>query len=131
MVNAEFDHQTGILNTCFEGEVFLHEIFDYIVATKENRSYPRFLKILTDATNAQMSFSPEDLNRIVEENKKSLEKYDYIIDAIVVDSPKVAALSVLYQEIAKASNYRFMVFSTRAAAVKWLDSNNPKLFNTN
>ena len=55
------------------------EIVDYIIATKENGSYPRVLKILTDATEAIMNFSPGDLSRIVEENYKSIEKYDWNI----------------------------------------------------
>ena len=122
MVRTEFNHQTGILNSKFEGDVNINEIVDYVIATRENKSYPRILKILTDATTANMDFTPRDLTLIVEENYRSLEKYDFIIDAILLKSPKETALSILYQELAKTNKYIFQVFSTKEAAVKWLQS---------
>ncbi|RLD66422.1 MAG: hypothetical protein DRI95_06780 [Bacteroidetes bacterium] len=121
MIIVKFDSKKGTLHSKFEGKVTLKEIVDYIVATKENKSYPRVLKILTNATHADMVFSPEDLAIIVEENYKSLEKYEYIIDAIVISSPKETAFSVLYQELAKTKKYLFQVFSTDKAAIEWLD----------
>ncbi len=121
MIIVKFDSKKGTLHSKFEGKVTLKEIVDYIVATKENKSYPRVLKILTNATHADMVFSPEDLAVIVEENYKSLEKYEYIIDAIVISSPKETAFSVLYQELAKTKKYLFQVFSTDKAAIEWLD----------
>jgi len=120
MVSEKFNPQTGILDSTFEGDVSLTEIVDYIIATKENRSYPRKLKILTDATKANMKLAPDDLSKIVEENIKSIEKYDYIFDAIVLMSPKETALSLLYQELAKSNKYQFQIFSTREAAIEWL-----------
>ena len=123
MVIAEFNPQTGILDSKFVGDVAIKEIIDYIIATKKNESYPRVLKILTDASKANMNFLPDDLVKIVEENNKSIEKYDYIIDAIVLSSPKETALSILYQELAKNKKYKFQVFSTREAAAKWLTNN--------
>ena len=120
MVTSRFNHETGILDSNFMGEVTLKEIIDYIAATSENKSYPRKLKILTDATNSSMNFSAGDLLAIVNENNKSLENYQYIIDAIVIESPKETALSILYQEIAKNPKYKFRTFSTREAAYEWL-----------
>lgn len=120
MVVAKFNDQTGILDSNFIGDVTLKEVIDYIAATRENKSYPRKLKILTDATNSNMNFSAGDLLAIVNENNKSLENYQYIIDAIVIESPKETALSILYQEIAKNPKYKFRIFSTREAAYEWL-----------
>ncbi len=120
MVVAKFNDQTGLLDSNFMGEVTLKEVIDYIIATKENKSYPRKLKILTDATNSNMNFNAGDLLAIVNENNKSLENYQYIIDAIVIESPKETALSILYQEIAKNPKYKFRTFSTREAAYEWL-----------
>ncbi len=122
MVIAKFNQQTGILDSNFTGDVTLKEVVDYIIATKENKSYPRKLKILTDATNSNMNFNASDLYAIVDENNKSLEQYQYIIDAIVIESPKETALSILYQEIAKNPKYKFRIFSTRDAAAEWLST---------
>lgn len=122
MVITEFNHQAGILDSNFTEDVTLKEIVDYIDATKENKTYPRKLKILTDATNSIMEFTASDLCKIVAANNQSLEQYQYIIDAIVIESPKETALSMLYQEIAKNKKYKFQVFSTREAAIEWLSS---------
>ena len=92
MVKSDFNPETGVLDSRFEGKVYIKEIVDYIDATRLNKEYPRFLKILTDATKADMIFVPTDLNKIVEANNASLEQYDYIIDAIVIQSSKETAV---------------------------------------
>ncbi len=120
MVKTSFDKQTGILHSIFQGEVTIDKLVDYIRATKNNTDYPRKLKIFTDSEHAEMNFSPADLMRIVEENYNSLEKYTFIHDAIVVDSPRVTAITMLYQELAKTNKYKFEVFSSRDAALQWL-----------
>ena len=121
MVIAEFNQETGILDTRFEGSITTQQLVNYIDATKENTSYPRTLKILTDATKADMIFHHQELELIVEANFKSLERYDCIIDAIVIDAPKEMALSMLYKELSKTNKYKFQVFSTREAAIAWLE----------
>lgn len=123
MVSKEFNKTTGILAATYKGNVTLKEIVDYIIATKENNSYPRSLKILTDAAEANMNFSAKDLSVIAEENYKSLEKYDHITDAIILTSPKETALSMLYKELVKTNKYKFKVFSTKDAAIRWLELN--------
>lgn len=121
VVKAIFNNQLGILDSKFEDHVSIEEIVDYIRATKNNKTHPRTLKILTDATQAIMDFSPDDLMRIVEENNKSLLQYDFIIDGIVINGPRETALSFLYQELAKTDNYKFEIFSTRKTAQEWLE----------
>ena len=123
MVNVEFNYKSGILETTFKGEIYLKEIIDYIISTKENKSYPRILKIITDSRNANFNFTINDLEAIISENNKSLEKYDFIIDAIIVDNPKETAISMLYQEIGKNVKYKFDVFNSKEAAIKWLANN--------
>lgn len=123
MIITKFNSLTGILDTKFTGDITAQEIIEYIVDTRNNTSYPRSLKILTDATEANMLLNKNDLSPIVKENIKSLEKYDYMIDAIVISSPKEAALSMLFMELTKTEKYKFKVFSTRTAANYWLETN--------
>lgn len=120
MVTTTFNNQNKILEAQFKGDVYLKEIIDYINATKTNSSYPRKLKILTDAKRANFKFNSSDLNAIVLANNQSLENYQAIIDAIIISAPKAAALTVLYQELSKNKKYHFNVFSTHKAALNWL-----------
>jgi hypothetical protein len=122
MVTTKFNQKTKILESKFGGNVTLSEIVNYIVATKENKIYPRKLKILTDSIDAIFNFSIEDLEIIVEENFKSLEKYDSIIDAIIIDDPKNTVLSMLYLELTKTNKYKFEIFATKRAALDWLNN---------
>jgi hypothetical protein len=122
MVRTKFNQQTNILESKFEGNVILSEIVNYIIATKDNKSYPRKLKILTDSMDAIFNFTIKDLEIIVEENYKSLEKYDLIIDAIIIDDPKNTVLSMLYLELAKTNKYKFEIFATKSAAIDWLNN---------
>ncbi|MDP3359988.1 MAG: hypothetical protein Q8S41_11660 [Lutibacter sp.] len=121
MVTTKFNPKTKILESKFEGNVTLAEVVNYIVATKENKTYPRKLKILTDSIDAVFNFTIEDLEIIVEENYKSLEKYELIIDAIIIDDPKNTVLSMLYLELAKTNKYKFEIFATKSAALDWLN----------
>ena len=122
MVISKFNEQTWVLESEFVGEVTFTEVVNYIISTKENKTYPRVLKIKTNATNADFNFSIDDLETIVIENEKSLEKYDFIIDAIIVDNPKTTVLSMLYQELEKNDKYRFNIFSTDKGASQWLEN---------
>ncbi|PKP13137.1 MAG: hypothetical protein CVU08_06855 [Bacteroidetes bacterium HGW-Bacteroidetes-3] len=122
MVTAKFNQQTNILESKFEGNVILSEIVNYIITTKENKSYPRKLKILTDSVDGNFNFTIDDLKIIVEENYKSLEKYELIIDAIIIDDPKNTVLSMLYLELAKTNKYKFEIFATKSAAIDWLNN---------
>ena len=122
MIEVSFNQETGILYANYKGDISLKQIRDYIIATKENKSYPRDLKILSDGSEAIFKVLPNELGLIVEENNKSLEAYNSIVDAIVLSGPKETALSMLYQEIAKNKKYKFRIFSTREAAIKWLET---------
>jgi len=121
MLTWDFNHQTGILETKYMGNIYLQEVVDYIRSTKENKDHPRDLKIISDASQAIFVFTINDLEVIINENNASLEKYDSIIDALIVEDPKSTALSILYQRLERNNKYKFNVFSTHEAAEEWLD----------
>lgn len=125
MVYYDFDHQKQIMISRFEGDILLKEIIDYIDAARFNKEYPRKLKILTDSRRSNMLLTPEDLPKIVEANLKSLEVYEYIVDAIVLENPNDTAISYLYGEISRTGNYFFKLFSTYDSALTWLLNFNP------
>ena len=82
------------------------------------------MKILSNATKANMVLKADDLSVIVEENIQSLEKYDYIIDAIIIANPNEAVYTLLYEKLSATNKYKFKVFSTREAAYHWLTNQN-------
>ncbi|MHB1107980.1 MAG: hypothetical protein ACYCZ2_16620 [Lutibacter sp.] len=123
MIISKYNQQTEILETEFTEDVILEEIINYIISIKENKIYPRFLKIKTNATISNFDFSIDDIGTIVIENNKLLEKYDFISDAIIVDNPRATAITMIYQKLAeKNDKYRFNVFSTNKGASEWLEN---------
>ena len=122
MVISEYNPKIGILESKFKDVVRLQEVIDYIRATKENKTYPRVLKIITDSKDATFEFSAQDLGTIVKENNKSLDQYDQIIDAIIINNPKATAITMLYQELSKNEKYMVRIFSSSNAALSWLEN---------
>jgi predicted oxidoreductase (fatty acid repression mutant protein) len=121
MVETKFNNKTNILETNYLGEVSCDEVVDYIVATKLNSELPRTLKIISDTRKGVFNFSIEDLGKIVDANNQSLEHYDAIIDAIIVDNPKNTVLTVLFKQLATTKKYKFEIFASKSAAINWLN----------
>ena len=120
MIRETFNSTEGYLESNWTGDVSVQEIVAYIRRTKENRDYPRKLKILSNALDASINLSIDDLKLISGENKESLKNYDSITDAFVVQEAIVAALSTMYMKISQVRDYRFKIFSTKQAAEHWL-----------
>ena len=129
MIISIYNQQTEILETEFTKDVTLEEIVNYIISIKENKTYPRFLKIKTNATISNFAFSIDDIEKIAIETDKLLEKYNLISDAMIVDNPRTTAISMLYQKITgKNVKYRFNVFSTDKGASEWLENLSDKTY---
>lgn len=120
MIEHNFNTETKTLEATYTGNVTVKEIVDIIRTTKNNTEYPRSLKIFSDTRNGKFNFTIEELELIVEENYKSLEKYNEIIDAIIVDDSKNTVLTVLYKQFFKTNKYKFEIFATKNAALNWL-----------
>lgn len=120
MIFTNFIEEINLLEVKYEGIISVEELIEYINETRSNESYPRDLRIITDARNVKMDFNPNDLNKIVEANTKSLKKYNSITDAFVIDKPKETALSLLFQELSKNKKYKFNIFFNLDNAINWI-----------
>jgi len=73
-------------------------------------------------------FSDWDSFRLAEEHFRIFEKYVYIITAIILDTPKETAFAMLFQNLVKNNKSKFQLFSTREAALGWLNNYNKSNF---
>ena len=123
MVISKFNSKTGVLETKFEGEVSVKDIRDYILSIRKNKSLPPVVKIYSDATNARFeeNVSRKDLEIFLEENRITLTQKKFAYDAFVISSTLETALGMLYRELNKIDNYKVEVFSTKEAAINWLN----------
>ncbi|MCK5028929.1 MAG: STAS/SEC14 domain-containing protein [Bacteroidales bacterium] len=122
MITYKFNKEEGILETTFSGDVSIKDISEYILTLSKDKTLPGKLKILTDVTKGKFSEGviPKDMTILVEANKKSLAQRDFTYDAFVVSGSFEMALGMLYQKLNKIKNYKVGIFSTKEAALKWL-----------
>ena len=121
MVVSAFNQQTDILESKFEGDLKIKDVLAYIESIKNNKTYPRNLKIITDTTQAHFNLSISDIRIIAIENDKTLEEYNSITEAIIVNEPNSTALSMFYKGLERNKKFKFDLFSTKEAALKWIN----------
>lgn len=120
MIHSAYNKELNIVETQFKEEVSMHDIVDYLLAFKDETSYPRQLRTLIDARDATFSFSYKALKSFNKAKTESLKQYTIVVSAVVINSPATAAISTLYGAIARNKKYKYKVFSTHEAAISWL-----------
>ncbi|MCF6366484.1 MAG: hypothetical protein L3J35_09825 [Bacteroidales bacterium] len=124
MIKSTFNSKSSILETIISDEVTIDEIKKYIISIAEYKNLPNILKIMTDASLGKLpeNIKPEEIHKIVKVNNLPLLKRDLICHALVVSSPKETAFGHLYKDLSRRDNYYFNIFSTKEAAINWLNS---------
>ena len=124
MITYKLNEENGILETIITGDVTIEDLISYIISLSKDKTLPEKLKIFSDASKGNFSGNPqpEDLIKIVEANKKSLAVRDVIYDAYVLSGSLETAMGQLYMQLSETNNYFFRIFSTKKAAIKWLNS---------
>jgi hypothetical protein len=123
MINYAFNNELNILETHFKNDIYLSDVIDYIIAITESTHFPKTLKILTYAETATFKFTVNDLQSINNKKNDGLVNYDFVMNAIIIDGPETAAISVLYEALSENNKYQFKVFSTKEYALNWLLNN--------
>lgn len=122
MITSVFDSESNILETEFKNDVDAVDILLYLQEFEVNTFYPRKLKTLVTATDADFKFTIKDLKSFNQVKNQSLKQYELVVSAIIINNPVAAALSTVYSTLANNKKYKFKVFSTREAALVWLNS---------
>jgi len=94
------------------------EAIDYCLNNKE---LPRNLLILEDARLANPEFSPQDLSRIAEKQKKLFPLYQSVRHAVIHNTPENTALAMVFEQKHISPAYKLKVFSTEEGALIWLN----------
>ncbi len=121
MITYEFNTKLGILETTLTDKIGIDEIVQYYNQLKGNNDLPRNLKNLIDSNNAQYTFQDKDLTKIADVIKELLEQHTFLKEAIVQNSPYETAMAMLYERMVYYNNFQFNLFSTREAAIEWLE----------
>ena len=121
MINSIFNRQSGLLETTLHGQVTSDEVLEYVQTLREqDANYPKQLRIITDATEAELGFSTNELNVILKVVNDHPGIYESIYDAMIMPSPRATAFSMIVELFTKNSRYHVKIFSTRKAALEWV-----------
>lgn len=122
MIEYSFNSEEQIMYARFSGVVTFDELLEHVSPKADRQNYPKYLKVLTNARSAKLDIKPTELRLIKNQLLETTKNFDKLIDAFVVEGPMETALSMMYMELDKLSNYEFKVFSSLEAAMHWLKS---------
>jgi hypothetical protein len=120
MITTEYKKEEGILEVIYDGKITIDDLLDYGKKIRTNETFPRNLKILTDATRANYTLSKEDISHLIERLERDIQNYNTVKSAFIHKSPRETALSMILEHEERISKYSHKIFSTREAAISWL-----------
>ena len=123
MIQTTIDRETGIIWSVVKGtitkEVLINKMIEIRFAAGHNVSSIKVMNIFEDAST---ELTPEEIREVwmlVEQNSTHLTN---IRGAMIANTPRETALSMVYADTAnKSEAFNIKVFSTAAAALKWLN----------
>lgn len=121
MLSIHYDKNDNIIRVIRSGEINLTELIESFNRIGKQFNHLPYLLILDDFRDSSIRYTPEELKLILDDLKLRSTKYKKIISALLVTKFVDTATSLLYEEIAKATeNYIVKVFSTEESAIPWL-----------
>ncbi len=115
-----FDNSLGILILTVENQLAPQFVIEYYNNLAKNKEYPRDLRVICFVTATSYQVNPQDIDAMVGSLEKASNNYERLTEAFVAEDPYSTVITTLFSEKAQIGNYRSKVFSTKEAALKWL-----------
>ena len=120
MISSQFNTELQILEVYYEGNIKLNDLIDFWNEVHNNKSQPRNLHLLIDATRAQYELDADEFSELVKAMAQHVSAYELIKAAFIQSKPKETAYSMLLDQRVTVPNYHHAIFYTREAALEWL-----------
>ncbi len=115
------EDKLGVYLYCLDGEtVSLDNMLNAISYIENDGSLPRELRIIEIALDTVATFRMNDVKKIYLKMKEVAEGYTYIKHAVVHNSKINTAFGLFVEHLTRHKRYELRVFSSIAAAEKWL-----------
>ena len=111
---------SGIVYINFSDKITFEDLKSYLKEFKNIKNLPSDLLLLYDMQKANLEFDADDIPSILQLADEATVKYPKVKTAFLVDSPKLTAYSMLFNNTAPTENRTRDVFSTRSVAITWL-----------
>ena len=117
-----YSYKNGIFEVKLSGKIDFEEIINYLKDFTEIENLPSDLQLLYDLENVEFGFTMAEIKMISHAAELSTKNYKSVKTAFIVNKPKVTAYSSLFSESVLDKRTTRKIFSSREAALKWLDS---------
>ncbi len=118
----KYNTENHFLKVETHGSLFISDFNRVILEIYNYAENHPCLKVLFDITESNTCISNVELDRLILRTKDSLNNLGSIRIAKIIAGHREAALGILFRnDTAFVSNLEFEIFSTRPAALSWLN----------
>ncbi|MCU4175164.1 hypothetical protein [Carboxylicivirga sp. N1Y90] len=113
----------NIFHVSLSGTIELKDLLTFLKDFSEIENRPEDLKIFYDLTQANVDLHLDDINKLSAIAEKSTLDLSSVKTAFLVEDPKVTAYAMLFSWLPTNERINRKQFSTKDAAIEWLNSN--------
>lgn len=122
MTKTRFKHDEDfkILRVRYPGMLTKEEIIGHYEELRTNNSFHRNIRILIDCKDSNFTVKPDDVPELLDAARNAARNYKSVKEAMMVTDPYETVIVTLFEKGIDLPNYRFKVFYTEDAALRWL-----------
>lgn len=110
----------NILFIILQGQIKYADIVSYLDKFPSIEFNNDRLRLMYDLTEAEVSLSLEEVEKLSIQGEKVTENYQSVRSAFLVNEPGNKALASFFAQLQKSSRTDRRLFYTREAAIEWL-----------
>ena len=124
MITYRFNKKTAMVESVIEGENTIEDFTNYLLSLSKEQNFPDILKVFSNGEKGRFAkhVNPEDMYKIANAIQELLKKHKKVYTAFIISTSLETAMAELYKDFSSSKNYKFKVFSTKEAAIQWLNS---------
>jgi len=125
MVNYQYSYETRLLRVSVQGIIYIKDIIGYYQKISEDKTLPQNLKVIIDCrkTIIKLDVEKNEMEETKEVVKLAMKSFVRIKEAIIIDNPSATVAATLFQIATETTKgYKFSLFNTEKAALKWLNN---------
>jgi hypothetical protein len=118
----DYNYHDSITRVTLTGNLSLEEIKQLSIELLKNITEKHNL-ILTDARHVNFDFKISGLSELygfIEDSNKNLNPDNMVFEAVVTNTPKETAITIIFNVEKTRFNHVYNIFSTESAAINWL-----------
>ena len=112
-----------VLHVTFDGRITIHDLFAFLHEFSQIENLPLHLKVFYDIRSATLDLRLDEIDKLSKSAEVETEKCISVKTAFCVEDPKITAYAMLFSWLPENSKIKREQFSTKEAALEWLNSN--------